>query len=93
MALFNLKVLIVKVGKLDVYGRPLFANPVTYYVVWHLQHMSNRTMDTYIHSTTLWTPLYLFNHTMDTLMYVEYAVYSWAPHTRCNIDKLESVQR
>ena len=24
---------------------------------------------------------------------LEYAVCSWAPHTRCNIDKLESVQR
>ena len=31
------------------------------------------------------------------LMYVrpilEYAACSWAPHTKCNIDKLESVQR
>ena len=33
MAVFNLKLLIVKVGKLDVCGRPLFANPVTYYRV------------------------------------------------------------
>ena len=28
MAVFNLKLLIVKVGKLDVCGRSLFANPV-----------------------------------------------------------------
>jgi len=30
MAVFNLKLLIVKVNKLDVCGRPLFANPITY---------------------------------------------------------------
>jgi len=30
MAVFNLKLLIAKVSKLDVCGRPLFANPVTY---------------------------------------------------------------
>jgi len=24
---------------------------------------------------------------------LEYAVCSWAPHTKCSIDKLESVQR
>ena len=29
LAVFNLKLLIVKVGKMDVCGRPLFANPVT----------------------------------------------------------------
>ena len=30
MAVFNLKLLTVKVGKLDECGRPLFTNPVTY---------------------------------------------------------------
>ena len=29
MAVFNLKLLIVKVGKLEACGRPLFTNPVT----------------------------------------------------------------
>ena len=36
MAVFNLKLLITKVDKLDVCGRPLFANPVTNIVVLHI---------------------------------------------------------
>jgi len=31
-AFTDLKLQIIKVGKLDVHGKPLFANPVTY---WH----------------------------------------------------------